>query len=120
MGYGTSYIQKQTADALLAAAENPEGSSIAEIGIGAMGIGALQGMQPPPHQQPATSPGAPANEVPGSMRMPDVMTPDQAAEILQVSKEDVLAAIESGDLSARKIGNAYRISRANLERFLEG
>ena len=120
MGYGTTYVQKQTADALLAAADNPEGSSIAEIGIGAMGIGALQGMQPAPQQQPATSPGAPSREVPGPSGMPDVMTPEQAAEILQVSQEDVLAAIESGDLQARKIGNAYRISKANVEKFLEG
>ncbi len=120
MGYGTTYVQRQQADALLAAAENPEGSSIAEIGIGAMGIGALQGMQPPPQQQPPTSPGAPSREVPGPTGMPDVMTPEQAAEILQVSKEDVMAAIEAGDLKARKIGNAYRISKANLERYLEG
>jgi excisionase family DNA binding protein len=121
MGYGTSYVQKQQADALLAAAENPGGSGLAEIGIGAMGIGALQSMQPAPQQQQHTTPGAPAPEVPGSASgMPDVMTPEQAAEILKVSKEDVMAAIEAGDLNARKIGNAYRISKANLEKFLEG
>jgi excisionase family DNA binding protein len=50
--------------------------------------------------------------------MPDVMTPAQAATILQVAEEDVIAAIESGDLKARKIGRAYRISKANLEEFL--
>lgn len=120
MGYGTSYVQKQQADALLAAAENPGGSGLAEIGIGAMGIGALQSMQPAPQQQPPTSPGAPADEVPGPAGMPDVMTPEQAAEILQVAKEEVMAAIESGELAARKIGNAYRISKKNLEKFLEG
>jgi excisionase family DNA binding protein len=52
--------------------------------------------------------------------MPDVLTPQQAAEILQVSYEDVVAAIEAGDLKARKIGNAYRISKANMEEFLGG
>jgi excisionase family DNA binding protein len=52
--------------------------------------------------------------------MPDVMTPEQAAAILQVSREDVIAAIEGGDLKARKIGNAYRISKANMEAFLAG
>jgi excisionase family DNA binding protein len=117
MGYGTSYVQKQQADALLAAAENPEGSGIAEIGIGAMGIGALQNMQA---QQAPASQGTAAPQASGTPAMPDVMTPDQAAEILQVSKEDVVAAIEAGDLKARKIGNAYRISKANLESFLEG
>jgi excisionase family DNA binding protein len=121
MGYGTTYVQKQQADALLAAAENPEGSSIAEIGIGAMGIGALQSMQPAPQQQQPTSPGAPAPEAPGSASgMPDVMTPEQVADILKVSKEDVMAAIDAGELKARKIGNAYRISKANLEKYLEG
>ena len=48
------------------------------------------------------------------------MTPAQAAGILQVAEEDVIAAIESGDLKARKIGRAYRISKANLEEFLAG
>jgi excisionase family DNA binding protein len=52
--------------------------------------------------------------------MPDVMTPEQAAAILQVSREDVVAAIEAGDLKARKIGNAYRISKSNMEAFLQG
>jgi excisionase family DNA binding protein len=117
MGYGTSYVQKQQADALLAAAENPEGSGIAEIGIGAMGIGALQNMQA---QQAPAAQGTSSPQASGAPAMPDVMTPDQAAEILQVSKEDVMAAIEAGDLKARKIGNAYRISKANLESFLEG
>ena len=52
--------------------------------------------------------------------MPDVMTPAQAASILQVAEEDVVAAIDAGDLKARKIGRAYRISKANLEAFLAG
>jgi excisionase family DNA binding protein len=48
------------------------------------------------------------------------MTPDQVATYLQVSPEDIVAAIEAGDLKARKIGNAYRISKANVEEFLSG
>ena len=54
------------------------------------------------------------------MPMPDVMTPEQAATFLQVSLPDVMAAIEAGDLKAKKIGAAYRISKANLEAFLGG
>jgi excisionase family DNA binding protein len=118
MGYGTSYVAKQQADALVEAAKNPGGSGLAEIGIGAMGIGALQGMQqaqqPPAGQQP------PAPSQPAAAATPDVMTPAQAAAILQVSEEDVLAAINAGDLKARKIGNAFRISKANLDEFLAG
>jgi len=39
---------------------------------------------------------------------------------LRVSEEDVVAAIQAGDLKARKIGAAYRISREALEAFLKG
>ena len=122
MGYGTSYTQKQMADATVAAAENPGGSNLGEIGFGAMGMAAMQQQmgqqgqqqqQAPPQQQQA---GAQA----GGGEMPAVMTPEQAAAILQVSREDVMAAIEAGDLKARKIGNAYRISKANMEEFLGG
>jgi excisionase family DNA binding protein len=52
--------------------------------------------------------------------MQDVMTPAEAANVLRVSEEDVLAAIEAGDLKARKLGSAYRISREALEAFLKG
>ncbi len=125
MGYGTSYVAKQQADALVAAAENPSGAGgLAEVGIGAMGIGAMQQQQQFLQQQQmqqqtaaAQQAAAPPTEAAG---MPDVMTPEQAASILQVSREDVVAAIEAGDLKARKIGNAYRISKANMEAFLAG
>ncbi|MFD1299672.1 helix-turn-helix domain-containing protein, partial [Lysobacter gummosus] len=50
----------------------------------------------------------------------DVLTPEQVAATLGVSVEDVMAAIASGDLKARKIGNATRIAKAALEEFLRG
>jgi excisionase family DNA binding protein len=52
--------------------------------------------------------------------VPDVMTPAEAARILQVSEEDVVAAIEDKSLKAKKIGKAYRISKSSLEEFLKG
>jgi excisionase family DNA binding protein len=52
--------------------------------------------------------------------MADVMTPAEAAAALRVSEEDVVAAIEAGDLKARKLGNAFRISRGALEDYLQG
>jgi excisionase family DNA binding protein len=51
--------------------------------------------------------------------IPDVMTPAEAAAILKVSEEDVVASITAGDLKAKKLGNAYRISKAALEEFLK-
>jgi excisionase family DNA binding protein len=51
--------------------------------------------------------------------MPDVMTPAEAAQFLRVSEEDIVAAIQAGDLKAKKLGNAYRISKESLEAFLK-
>jgi excisionase family DNA binding protein len=62
---------------------------------------------------------SPGGDQPGG-GLPDVMTPSEAATALRVSEEDVMAAIEAGDLRARKLGNAYRISRGALEEFLQG
>ena len=120
MGYGTSYTQKQQADAFVAAANNPSGGSMGEIGFGAMGMAAMQNLQNQQQQQPQQTQQPQAAPASGAAGMPDVMTPQQAAEMLQVSYEDVIAAIEAGDLKARKIGNAYRISKANMEEFLGG
>ena len=115
-----TYTQLQAADALRDAAQNPSGGAGLTAGIGAgLGVGnvlsqSLQGMtgaQATPQQQqtPAAASGS-----------QDVMTPAEAAAILRVSEEDVLAAIEAGDLKARKLGSAYRISKNSLDEFLAG
>ncbi len=125
MGYGTSYSQVAALDAAQAAAENPSGSSLAETGLGLAGLQAAQQQmmnqqlmqQQMTQQQMAQQ--QPSAETSGGA-MPDVMTPEQAAAIMQVSEADIISAIESGDLKARKIGSAYRISKANLEAFLSG
>ncbi|MGV8804485.1 MAG: SPFH domain-containing protein [Polaromonas sp.] len=88
----------------------------------AMGFGMAQemmrGMQggaaanPMPAPAPAAAP-APAGTL-------DVLTPEQAAQLLGVSVEDVMASIHAGDLKARKIGSAWRIAKSALETFLHG
>lgn len=114
-----TYTQLQAADAMRDAAQNPSGGAGLTAGIGAgMGIGnvlsgSLQNMQ----NQPAQTQPAPAQ---GGSVMPDVMTPAEAASFVKVSEEDIMAAITAGDLKARKIGTAYRISKAALEDFLKG
>ena len=120
MGYGTSYVQRQQADAFVKAAENPGGGGMGEIGFGAMGMAAMQSMQQqqqqqqPQQQQPQQAPAPSGGDV------PTVMTPAQAAAIVQVSEADIMEAIQAGDLKARKIGSSYRISKANLDEFLGG
>ncbi|MEJ5313011.1 MULTISPECIES: SPFH domain-containing protein [Anaerolinea] len=113
-----TYTQLQAADALRDAAQNPSGGAGLTAGIGAgMGIGNLLS-----NTLQGSAGGAGASSAGGQTTpvIPDVMTPAEAAAILKVSEEDVLAAINAGDLKARKIGNAYRISREALETFLKG
>lgn len=118
-----TYTQLQAADALRDAAQNPSGGAGLTAGIGAgMGVGSvisesLRGMT---GGGAGAGTGAPAGGGPPSGGMPEVMTPAEAAAFLKVSEEDVMAAIQSGELKARKLGNAYRISREALEAFLKG
>ncbi|GAB4534536.1 MAG: hypothetical protein Fur0018_24430 [Anaerolineales bacterium] len=113
-----TYTQLQAADAMRDAAQNPSGGAGLTAGIGAgMGIGnvlgqALSGVGQQQQQQGAAGGAAASGGVPA------VMTPAEAAEVLRVSEEDVIAAIEAGDLKARKIGRAYRISKSALDEFL--
>ena len=50
--------------------------------------------------------------------IPEFLDLGQVAAALRVSSDDVLSIIESGELSAKKIGSAYRIKRSALEAYL--
>jgi excisionase family DNA binding protein len=119
-----TYTQLQAADALRDAAQNPSGGAGLTAGIGAgVGVGgvlvdALKGMtstNAPSGGEQAAPGGAAA-----AAGVPAVMTPSEAAAYLKVAEEDVIAAITAGDLKAKKIGNAYRISKDALDAFLNG
>src|SRR3954447_5892343 len=49
---------------------------------------------------------------------PEIMTPEQAAEYLQVSRETVYRYIRQGKLVASRLGRSYRIPKRNLDLFL--
>jgi excisionase family DNA binding protein len=110
-----TYTQLQAADAMRDAASNPSGGAGLTAGIGAgMGIGNLM--------QQATSGAMQGQQQSGGgakpAGIPDVMTPSEAASILKVSEEDIMAAIKDKSLKAKKMGNAYRISKTSLEEFM--
>lgn len=112
-----TYTQLQAADAMRDAAQNPAGGAGLTAGIGAgMGIGNVLGQS----LQGMSAAGAAAGGGGASASIPSVMTPSEAATFLRVSEEDVIAAIQSGELKAKKIGNAYRISKEAIEEFLKG
>ncbi|MGE5073471.1 MAG: SPFH domain-containing protein [Anaerolineae bacterium] len=110
-----TYTQLQAADAMRDAAQNPSGGAGLTAGIGAgMGIGNLM--------QQATSgamQGGQRGTAAAGGGIPDVMSPAEAAAILKVSEEDVMAAINDKSLKAKKLGNSYRISKSSLEEFLK-
>lgn len=116
-----TYTQLQAADAMRDAAQNQGGGAGLTAGIGAgMGIGNLMGQALSGGMSGAApAAGTPAAQ-PSSNSTPSVMTPSEAAAVLRVSEEDVIAAIQAGDLKAKKLGSAYRISKEALDEFLKG
>ncbi len=109
-----TYTRLQAADALLEAAQNPSGGAGLTAGIGAgMGVGNIL-------QQSLQGMGSGGAAAAGASVMPDVMSPAEAAQFLKVSEEDVVAALEAGDLKGKKLGKAYRISKDALMAFLNG
>ena len=106
-----TYTQLQAADAMRDAAQNPSGGAGLTAGIGAgMGIGNLM-------QQAASGAMQGGQGARAAAGIPDVMSPAEAAAILKVSEEDVMAAINDKSLKAKKLGSAYRISKEALEEF---
>jgi len=109
------YTQLQAADAMREAANNPNGGAGLTAGIGAgMGIGNLMGQALQGGMQNTGGGGA----VGGAAKMPDIMTPAEAAQFIKVTEEDIMSAITDGSLKAKKVGKAFRISKDNLDAFM--
>jgi excisionase family DNA binding protein len=126
IGDMNAYMQFKAARAIGDAAQSEGGGGASDgLGLGAgIGMGAgMAGMltnafanaqqQQPQQPQQAAGAGAAAS-------VPDVMTLEEAAAYLKVAPGDVEALIEGGELSARKIGAQYRISKGAIDQFLAG
>lgn len=88
------------------------GSAPAEM---AMGFAMAQQMM----QQPGGIAGTPGTTAAAPPTATDLLSPADAAKILNVTENDVLQSLESGDLKGKKIGAAWRIPRAALDEFLK-
>jgi excisionase family DNA binding protein len=64
-----------------------------------------------------TPPAAPPQSA--AAAMPDLLGPVEAAKILGVSEDDVLAVLNSGELKGKKIGSSWRITRTAIDEFLK-
>jgi excisionase family DNA binding protein len=81
------------------------------MGITAPAYGVATAITNPPGQpvQPPT-PAVPSG---------DVLTPAEAATMLKVSEADVLSLLEKGELTGKKIGSSWRISREAITEFMK-
>ncbi|MDE0497516.1 MAG: helix-turn-helix domain-containing protein [Acidimicrobiaceae bacterium] len=62
---------------------------------------------------------SPAGEQSGLLDGEDeVLTPDEAAELLKLSKKTVLRHAQRGELPAAKVGRVWRFRRSELLAFL--
>ena len=90
-------------------------------GSGAAALGAEMAVGLSMAQQmlhPSTGVQPVAGNLPVSGASGDVLTPADAAKLLNVSEADVLASLEAGDLKGKKIGSQWRLTRAQLAQFL--
>ena len=50
---------------------------------------------------------------------PEILTPADAAKVLAVSEVDVIASLEAGEMKGKRIGSLWRITRTQLDQFLQ-
>jgi excisionase family DNA binding protein len=113
IGNLNDYVKFQMAESMTKGGADGGASPAASAAQMAMGFGMAQEMMKnmQTQQGSAPAPGAPA-------AIPELMSPAEAAQVLGVTEADVISSIEAGDLKGKKIGAAYRISRAALDAFL--
>lgn len=51
--------------------------------------------------------------------MMETYTLPEVSEILKTSKRTILRYIKTGELTAIKLGNSYRVTKESLERFVD-
>jgi excisionase family DNA binding protein len=115
VGNLNDYVKFQMGQSMTMGGEASAATATAQMGVGfAMAQEMARSMQQQNTGAASTAAAAPAV---GGL---EVLTPEQAAQTLGVSVEDVMASITAGELKARKIGSAYRIAKSALEEFLKG
>jgi len=117
IGNLNDYVKYQMGQSMTMGGEGNAATATAQMGVGfAMAQEMARSMQ---QQNTAAAPTAQTASAPVAGGL-EVLTPEQAAQALGVSVEDVMASITAGELKARKIGSAYRIAKTALEDFLKG
>lgn len=54
------------------------------------------------------------------MNIPDMATPAEVADALNISRSMIYSLLKRGELPAYKLGKDYRIHKTDIEKYLEG
>jgi excisionase family DNA binding protein len=84
----------------------------------AVGLSIAQQMMQQQGFAPGGAPSAAAGAAQAGGPAPELLAPADVAKLLGVPEPDVMAIIESGELSAKKIGASYRVKRTAVDEFL--
>jgi excisionase family DNA binding protein len=119
VGNLNDYVKFQMAEGLGKGEGGGTASAAAQLGAG-LALGQQMAAAPsaaPPGAVPPPIPGAAAASPAGGL--PDLLSPADAAQLLGVSENDVLATLADGSLKGKKIGASWRITRSALDEFLK-
>jgi excisionase family DNA binding protein len=119
IGSLNDYVKLQMAEAI---GRGDSGGGVAgtaaQFGAGiAMGQQMLQALQAPTQTPAAATP--PPMPTASAAQLPELLTPADVAKALGVTEADVLASLTAGELKGKKIGAAWRVTRAALDEFLK-
>jgi len=126
VGNLNDYVKFQMAEGLGKGEGGGTASAAAQLGAGlalgqqmaaAFGAGAPSAASP--GAVPSPIPGAAAAAAPPASGFPDLLSPADAAKLLGVSENDVLATLADGSLKGKKIGATWRIARSAIDEFLK-
>ena len=127
VGNLNDYVKFQMAESMTKGEGGGMAGAAAQLGAGlAMGQQIAQAMGSAQSTQPVGAAGAVPPLISGprpasssSAGPGDLLTPANAAIVLNVSENDVLSALADGSLKGKKIGASWRITRAALDEFLK-
>jgi excisionase family DNA binding protein len=122
LGNLNDYVKFQMAESMTKSEGGGMANSAAQLGAGlAMGQQMAQALAASQAAPPAgvSGPAAVPASSPAAGAMPELLSPGDAAKALGVSEADVVQALTDGSLKGKKIGTAWRITRAALDDFLK-
>ncbi len=120
VGNLNDYVKYQMGQGMATGQGGGAGGMASEMAIGmAMAQQMMQQQGGALGAQATPAAGTPPPLPAAAAATPALLSPAEAAQALGVSEADVLQTLEAGDLKGKKIGSAWRITRAAIDEFLK-